>query len=208
MLPAFGERRRRRDRTLRRGTRTAGVRVHTGKGDAGSTGLLFGGRVRKDAPGPDAYGTIDETVAALGLARADASGDLAALILHLQKELFVVGAELATGPENRSKLVDGSSRVSAAMAEDLARQVAGYEERLPELTEFAIPGGSRLSAALDLARTVCRRAERLAVRMTDAGDLDNPDLLRYLNLLSDLLFLMARDCEPDLRTLHDADTRE
>lgn len=183
-------------------TRHSGVRVHTGKGDDGTTGLLFGGRVRKDAAGPEAYGTVDETVAALGLARAEADGATAALILRLQEELFVVGAELATAPQNRDKLVDGTSRVSTGMCDAMGRLVADFEERLPELTEFAIPGGSRLSATLDFARTVCRRTERLAVAMQASGELDNPELLRYMNRLSDLLFLMARDAEPQVRTLH------
>lgn len=180
------------------------MKVHTGKGNDGTTGLLYGGRVRKDAPGPDAYGSVDETVAALGLARAEAAGTpgTAALVLRLQKELFVVGAELATAPENRHKLSDGESRVSAAMADGLAALVGDLEARLPELTEFVIPGANRLSAALDLARTVCRRAERGAVACQGGGAGDNPELLRYLNLLSDLLFLMARDVEDATVTLH------
>lgn len=180
------------------------MKVHTGKGDDGTTGLLYGGRVRKDAPGPDAYGSVDETVAALGLARAEAEGApaTAALVLRLQKELFVVGAELATAPENRHKLSDGVSRVTAAMADALAGLVRDHEARLPELTEFVLPGANRLSAALDLARTVCRRAERGAVAWQGSGAGDNPHLLRYLNLLSDLLFLMARDAEDATVTLH------
>lgn len=181
------------------------MKVHTGKGDDGTTGLLYGGRVRKDAAGPAAYGSVDETVAVLGLARAEA-GDgepAAALILRLQRELFVVGAELATAPQNTAKLVDGESRVSAAMTAALAELVASYEDRLPELREFVIPGANRLSAALDLARTVCRRAERNTVTAQSGSPSPNPELVRYLNLLSDLLFLMARDAEADVTTLHD-----
>lgn len=181
------------------------MKVHTGRGDDGTTGLFYGGRVRKDAPGPDAYGTVDETVAALGLARAEATGVVAARILAVQKELFVVGAELATAPENAGKLVDGESRVSAAMTTELAALVRSYEGRLPELREFVVPGGNRLSAALDLARTVCRRAERTAIAAQAGSPAENPELLRYLNLLSDLLFLMARDAEEGFTTVHDHD---
>lgn len=180
------------------------MKVHTGRGDDGTTGLFYGGRVRKDAPGPVAYGTVDETVAALGVARAEAAAvpATAELVLRLQKELFVAGAELATAPENAHKLVDGESRVSAAMAAALADLVASYEARLPELREFVIPGANRLSAALDMARTVCRRAERAVVAAQSAAAAANPELLRYLNLLSDLLFLMARDSETGVTTLH------
>lgn len=181
------------------------MKVHTGRGDDGTTGLLHGGRVRKDAPGPDAYGTVDETVAILGLARAEAGAEseVAALILGLQKDLFVVGAELATAPENATKLVDGVSRVSAAMTSALADLVRSYEESLPELREFVVPGADRLSAALDLARTVCRRAERAAITAQAGSAAANPELLRYLNLLSDLLFLMARTAEGSVTTVHD-----
>lgn len=183
------------------------MKVHTGRGDDGTTGLFHGGRVRKDAPGPDAYGTVDETVAALGLARAEAGShpEVAALILALQKELFVVGAELATAPENAAKLVDGESRVPAAMTAALADLVRSYEGRLPELREFVVPGANRLSAALDLARTVCRRAERAAIAAQAGSPAENPELLRYLNLMSDLLFLMARDAEDGVTTVHDHD---
>lgn len=185
------------------------MKVHTGRGDDGTTGLFHGGRIRKDAPGPAAYGTVDETVAALGMARAEATAvpTTAELALRLQKELFVVGAELATAPENAAKLVDGESRVSAAMTAALAELVASYEERLPELREFVVPGANRLSAALDMARTVCRRAEREAITAQAASPAANPELLRYLNLLSDLLFLMARDCEVDVTTVHDRSSR-
>ncbi|MBX7159253.1 MAG: cob(I)yrinic acid a,c-diamide adenosyltransferase [Acidimicrobiia bacterium] len=183
------------------------MKVHTGRGDDGTTGLFYGGRVRKDAPGPEAYGTVDETVAALGVARAEAAADpeLAALILALQRELFVVGAELATAAENASKLVDGESRVSAAMTAALAELVESYESRLPELREFVVPGANRLAAALDLARTVCRRAERAAITAQAGTPSPNPELLRYLNLLSDLLFLLARDAEEVLTTVQDHD---
>lgn len=181
------------------------MKVYTGSGDDGTTGLFYGGRVPKYADEPDAYGTVDEAVAALGLARAEAVGDpVGDEILHLQRQLFVLGAELATSPENRVKLDDGVTRVSAAMCDDLKVRIDAYEARLPELTEFVIPGANRLSAALDLARTVIRRAERRADALAADGRLDNPAALQWLNRLSDLVFLMARAAEPAAVTLHGA----
>lgn len=178
------------------------MKVYTGSGDDGSTGLLFGGRVPKHSDEPDAYGTVDEAVAALGVARAEASGSLGDEILHLQRQCFVLGAELATSPENRAKLDDDVTRVSEAMCDDLKARIDGYEAALPELTEFVIPGASRCSAALDLARTVIRRAERRVDALAADGRLDNPFALQWLNRLSDLVFLMARSAEPEALTLH------
>jgi cob(I)alamin adenosyltransferase len=180
------------------------MKVYTGGGDDGTTGLLFGGRVPKYADEPDAYGTVDEAVAALGFARAHAGDDpVGAEILHLQRQLFVLGAELATSPQNRDKLDDGATRVSPAMCDDLKARIDAYEARLPELTEFVIPGANGLSAALDLARTVIRRAERRTDALAADGRLDNPAALQWLNRLSDLVFLMARAAEPESLTLHD-----
>jgi cob(I)alamin adenosyltransferase len=183
--------------------------VATGRGDDGTTGLLFGGdRVRKDDLRTEAYGVVDEAVAALGLARAELSvmaqagtltpslARLADIILRIQRELFVVGAELATNPEARGKAVDDVSRVSA-------RMVAGIDELLREVEaqivlprEFVVPGETRLSAALEVGRTVLRRAERRAVTLSlnDEGLADSR-LLPYLNRLADLLWILARAAE-------------
>ena len=177
------------------------MKVHTGKGDDGSTGLLFGGRTSKASSEVEAYGTVDEAVAALGLARAEAPEDVAELLLTFERELFVVGAELATAPENRAKLEAGKSLVSAEMAARLKDLIDTYQDRLPELREFVMPGGNRLSAALDYARTVVRRAERACVGLAEAGGLDSPELLRYMNRLGDLVFLLAREAGPDAETL-------
>lgn len=169
------------------------VRIYTKTGDDGTTGLLYGGRVSKAGPATEAYGTTDEAVAALGLARALA-GDagLQDELLTLQRELFVVGADLATNPKGRGKLQPGESLVTAEMVERLEsridEQVAGH----PLPNAFVVPGANPVSAALDVARSVVRRAERRVVEFHDSGAEVNDEVLRYLNRLSDLLFVMAR----------------
>lgn len=185
--------------------RAIAVKVYTGTGDDGTTGLLYGGRVVKSADAPEAYGAVDEAVSALGLARAEAgvAGKEDALLLRLQRELFVVGAELATAPENRAKLTDGVSRVGVQMCEALKNDLDEHEKRLPELRDFVLPGENRFAAALDMARSVIRRAERRCVGLFAAGTLENPQLLQYLNRLSDLVFLMARDAEENIRTVRE-----
>jgi cob(I)alamin adenosyltransferase len=183
--------------------------VATGKGDDGTTGLLFGGtRVRKDDPRTDAYGTVDEAVAALGLARAELASiardepgsvdfhDLADRILAIQRELFVVGAELATNPDARDRQQDGSTRVSRAMVDAMGVSLAAAEARIELPKEFVVPGETRVSAALELARTVTRRAERRVVTLAaDDAVIAAGNILPYLNRLADLLWVMAREAE-------------
>jgi cob(I)alamin adenosyltransferase len=182
--------------------------VATGKGDDGTTGLLFGGpRVAKDDPRTEAYGTIDEAVAALGLARAElgikgqygvlnpALASLAEVILRIQRELFVVGAELATTPAAWDRLEDGRTRVSAAMVKDLTALLADLERRIEMPQEFVVPGETRTSAALELARTILRRAERRVVPLGRDGLLPGEHLLPYLNRLADLVWVLARAAE-------------
>lgn len=176
------------------------MRIYTRKGDTGTTGLLFGGdRVSKADLRTDAYGTTDEAVSALGLARASlgAATDrtevrLGELILRLQRELFVVGAELATHPDRRARLSDGVSKVTEAMVSALEREIDELEELVEQPKEFVLPGESSTGAALDLARTTVRRAERRAVAVADAGGLPDSVVVPYLNRLADLLFVMAR----------------
>ena len=170
------------------------MRIYTKTGDNGTTGLLFGRRVSKADPATEAYGSVDEAVAALGLARAMAgtSSQVNALVLDLQRELFVVGADLATNPEQRRKLKEGVSLVTPAMVRALESRIDALVEEHPLPEEFIVPGVNALSAALDVARTAVRRAERRAVEMKDAGKTVNPDALTYLNRLSDLLFVLAR----------------
>ncbi|TAK01813.1 MAG: cob(I)yrinic acid a,c-diamide adenosyltransferase [Chloroflexota bacterium] len=182
--------------------------VATTKGDDGTTGLLYGGeRIAKDDPRTEAYGTIDEAVAALGLARANlgakrrigtlspALGGLGELILRLQRELFVVGAELATNPEAWDRLEDGRTRVSAAMVADIETLLVEAEASITLPTEFVVPGETVTSAALELARTILRRAERRAVALRRAGQVPGDNLIPYLNRLADLVWVLARAAE-------------
>jgi cob(I)alamin adenosyltransferase len=169
------------------------VRIYTKTGDDGTTGRLYGGRISKADPATEAYGTVDEAVAALGLARALADDDEAAfLVLRLQRELFVVGADLATNPDERTKLKPGVSLVTASMVDALESLIDDTVAAHPLPNEFIVPGANPTSAALDVARTVVRRAERRAVELQESGAEVNRDVLRYLNRLADLLFVLAR----------------
>ena len=178
------------------------MRIYTKGGDDGTTGLLYGGRVDKSDLRTEAYGTTDEAVAALGMARVFiADSILADLVLHLQRELFVVGAELATAAENAHKLTPGTTKVTAAMVEELEKHIDEYTGRIRMPEEFIVPGETRGSSFLDYARTVVRRAERHTVAMDRAGMLIDREVLRYLNRLADLVFVLARYEEGDFRTL-------
>lgn len=182
--------------------------VATGRGDDGTTGLLFGGpRVAKDDPRVEAYGTIDEAVAALGIARAQLGlkaqygvlpatfGRLDELILRLQRELFVVAAELATPRELADRLRDGETRVSGAMVDGLGDVLASLEAHVAIPKEFVVPGETMTSAALEVARTTVRRAERRVVTLQRLGLLGEGLVLPYLNRLADLLWILARAAE-------------
>lgn len=185
------------------------MRIYTRKGDTGTTGLLFGGdRVSKADLRTDAYGTTDEAVSALGLARASigAATDrtevrLGELILRIQRELFVAGAELATHPDRRDRLTDGVSRVTAEMVMALESEIDSLEGLMEQPKEFVLPGESATGAALDLARTTVRRAERRSVALDDAGELGDSQVIPYLNRLADLLFVMARAADGGFRAV-------
>ena len=170
------------------------MKVYTRKGDDGTTGLLYGGRVAKDGPGPAAYGEVDEAVSALGLARAEAEpgSELHEILVRLQRELFVVGAELATAPENRAKLAAGVSLVTAEMVAALEPLIDDLTARYDPPREFVLPGENRVAAALDLARTVVRRAERASVAAARDGWLEASQVVPYLNRLADLVYTLAR----------------
>jgi cob(I)alamin adenosyltransferase len=169
------------------------VRIYTKKGDDGTTGLFLGGRVSKASAAPEAYGAVDEAVAALGLARAFVDKDeLRSFVLMLQRDLFVVGADLATNPDHRDRLKPGESLVTPDMTERLEKQIDQIVEVHPLPDYFIVPGANAGSAALDVARAAVRRAERRVVDMQNGGQEVNPEALRYLNRLSDLLFTMAR----------------
>jgi cob(I)alamin adenosyltransferase len=176
------------------------TRIYTRKGDDGTTTLWYGGRVAKTNPRTEAYGSIDEAGAALGVARSLCGADqaeLAADLLRLQRELFVAGAELATAPEAESRLEDEVSRVTDAMVEALEPVIDRYMSRVELPPNFVIAGGTTLSAQLDVARTAIRRAERRAVALKEEGELASEAVLRYLNRASDLAFAMARVADED-----------
>jgi cob(I)alamin adenosyltransferase len=168
-------------------------RIYTKTGDDGTTGLLFGGRVSKADLVTDAYGTVDEAVAILGLARA-LSGDapLAEGLLGLQRELFVVGADLATNPAERDRLEAGVSLVTGEMVSRLETWIDELVTANPLPNAFIVPGANPVSAAIDVARSVIRRSERGIVALRDGGREVNEALVRYVNRLSDLLFVLAR----------------
>jgi cob(I)alamin adenosyltransferase len=167
-------------------------KIYTRKGDDGTTGLLYGGpRVSKDSPVIEANGVVDEAQAVMGLARAEAppGGELDSLLISLERDLWVLMAEVATAPANRPKLIAGQSLVTAEMVSALEAEMDELNTRFVMPKEFVVPGQSRVAALLDVARTVVRRAERLVVTATvDADSQVGP----YLNRLSDLLWTMAR----------------
>jgi len=168
-------------------------RIYTKTGDDGTTGLLYGGRVAKNDLVTEAYGTTDEAVAVLGLARSLCDDEaLSADLLTLQRELFVVGADLATNPDSRKKLEPGVSLVSETMVARLERRIDDLVAERPLPGAFIVPGANPVSAALDVARSVVRRAERHVVALTSSGREVNAEVGRYLNRLSDLLFVLAR----------------
>ena len=167
-------------------------RIYTRTGDKGDTGLVDGSRLRKDAPRVAAYGTVDELNATLGLARLHAADTLADGVARIQNDLFDLGADLATpGFERDAEAKRPPLRVAAAQVERLEREIDSMNADLAPLRSFVLPGGSALAAHLHLARTVCRRAERGAVTLAAAEPL-NPEAVRYLNRLSDWLFVAAR----------------
>jgi cob(I)alamin adenosyltransferase len=166
------------------------VKIYTRTGDDGTTGLLYGGRVRKDAAGPSAYGDVDEAQAFLGLARAESGegSELDNLLIRLERDLWVLMSELATAEENRRKLKPGESLVTSEMVSGLEPLIDDLTARFDAPTEFVVPGQNRVSALLDVARTVVRRAERQALAVAAPAS----HVVPYLNRLSDLLWTMAR----------------
>ena len=168
-------------------------RIYTKTGDDGTTGLLYGGRVPKDDLVTEAYGTTDEAVAVLGLARSLTEDPaMQADLLALQRELFVVGADLATNPRERKKLEPEVSLVTDRMVKRLEQRIDDLVQERPLPQVFIVPGANPASAAIDVARAVIRRAERDVVALEHAQREVNPEVRRYLNRLSDLLFVLAR----------------
>jgi cob(I)alamin adenosyltransferase len=182
----------------------ADSQVATGKGDDGTTGLLFGGRVSKDDPRTEAYGTVDEAVAALGVARAEVpyaleagaalAADFGGLLKRLQGELFIVAAELATNPERADTALPGVTQVSEEMLVGLEDLLRDAEAHITIGNEFVMPGADRLSAALEVARATVRRAERRTITLLGDGAARSL-VVAYLNRLADLLWVLAREVE-------------
>jgi cob(I)alamin adenosyltransferase len=172
------------------------VKIYTRKGDDGTTGLWYGGRVPKTDVRTEAYGSLDEANSALGVARAlakrDDRGDVHDSLLDLQRNLFVAGAELATAPEAAERLEGGISRITDEMVESLEADIDRYMDQVELPPHFVIPGGTELSAALDVARSAIRRAERRVVELRDSDGLASDTVLRYINRASDLAFALAR----------------
>lgn len=164
-------------------------RIYTRTGDSGETGLFAGGRVRKNHPRVEAYGGVDELNAHLGLVRAlGPDAEIDGLLARVQSELFQLGADLATPVEASPKWI---VRVEDTAVTALEREIDRFETELEPLQNFILPGGSPTGAALHVARTVCRRAERRLVELTETEEI-NPAAVRYLNRLSDWLFDLAR----------------
>jgi cob(I)alamin adenosyltransferase len=163
--------------------------IATKLGDAGQTGLVGGTRVSKADDRVEAYGTVDELNAALGFARSVCADEaIRSATENIQRTLFRVGASLATPPANRK----GAGTLTAGDVEDLTRQVHEIEALDGILADWSLPGAHVPSAAFEIARTVCRRAERCAVRLAESGEDVHPEVLAYLNRLSDLLWLFGR----------------
>ena len=166
------------------------MKIYTKTGDVGETGLFAGGRVPKDDPRIEAFGTVDELNAILGMAIAtEPDQDLSPLLSRLQNELFAVGAQLATPQPDQH----GTEMIEPSHVEALERDIDQYQEQLPELKQFILPGGCPAAAMLHCARTVCRRAERHVVTLLRSDtNTASACLLTYLNRLGDLLFVLGR----------------
>ncbi len=190
--------------------RIEGSAIATGRGDDGTTGLLYGGRVAKDDLAVEAYGSIDESVAALGVARADLAAaaatpngveptgrlpELVELVLRLQRELFVAGAELAANPAAVERLEDGVTRVDEAMLLRVEADLATWESRIEMPREFVVPGQTRASASIEVARATVRRVERRVIALGRAGRMSGAWLVPWLNRVADLLWVLARAAE-------------
>ena len=165
------------------------MKIYTKTGDSGETGLFRGPRVPKHDPRVEAYGNVDELNAVLGLLLTEIQNpEIKKLISSLQHELFEVGADLATPPQQQE---DSKLRIPPELVERLEKAIDHFDEKLPPLQNFILPGGSRSGSLLHYARTVCRRTERGVSKLKEQQNV-NPEVLRYLNRLSDLLFVLAR----------------
>ena len=168
-------------------------RVYTKFGDKGETSLLYGGRVSKNNPHTEAYGITDEAVSAMGLARAFTSDDrVQDTLRELQRDLFMIAAELATDPDKYELFQEHFAPVTQEMVENLETTIDSLEETFQMPNVFILPGGSPASAGIDMARCIIRTAERRVVALKEDGLLTNDLIINYLNRLGDLLFVLAR----------------
>ena len=169
-------------------------KIYTKTGDSGETGLGDGSRISKATWRVRAIGAVDETNAAIGIARLDAEGDGDQMLARIQNDLFDMGADLCAPEEGRK--TEGRLRICEAQVERLEREMDAMNERLEPLTSFILPGGTALAARLHLARTIARRAETTMVALAEKEKI-NPAAMRYINRLSDHLFVMARTANAD-----------
>lgn len=170
------------------------TRIYTRGGDSGETSLGDGRRVPKHDARIDAFGTVDEANAVIGLARLHAAGEVDAALARIQNDLFDLGADLATPEDGRR--AEGALRIVAAQVERLEHEIDAWNAKLAPLSSFILPGGSPCAAQLHLARTVVRRAERLVAALAKRETI-NPEALKYLNRLSDHLFVLSRHVNDD-----------
>jgi cob(I)alamin adenosyltransferase len=180
------------------------VKIYTRKGDDGTTGLWYGGRVKKSDPRTSAYGDVDEAISTIAVARAmakDSHPEVAADLLEMQRCLFIGCAQLATADESFGKLVPGVTLVEQAMVDALETRIDHYKDQLNLPPKFIIPGGTVLSAQVDVARTVVRRAERSIVALAELDPLPDSTVLAYVNRCSDLLFALARFTDEESPTV-------
>ena len=181
------------------------MKIYTKSGDQGETGLFFGGRVPKSDARCEAYGEADSVVSYMGLARALClDKDNKELLLHIQNRMFTVGAELATLPENYEKLTDHYHTIDSEMITELEKYIDKLSDSVDLPSDFIVSGASPGSAALDVARTGVRTLERRLVALDSDSMLVNEEMLKFVNRLSDLLFMMARyedrDISPEVIT--------
>jgi cob(I)alamin adenosyltransferase len=172
------------------------ARITTKTGDGGDTSLFGPGRIRKSDPRIEALGDLDEAQAAIGVARALASGTIAETLLELQRALYIAMSEVGTPESDRGRL---PARIDATSVAELEEHSAAVRATVDIAARFVIPGEDELSSRLDLARAVTRRAERRVVALVDAGGIDGTHLLPWLNRLSDVLFVLSRAVEPGAR---------
>lgn len=169
-------------------------RIYTRAGDKGETGLLSGERIEKDDPQVEAYGTVDELNTVLGIAKIHSSRRIADYIHDIQEHLFYVNAELAFNPDSlteQNKMMQSPRKINSKDVEHLENIADALSEEMPLLKNFVIPGGTKSAAFLHLSRAICRRAERRIITFSRDHRI-NPELIKYVNRLSDLLFVFSR----------------